>query len=277
VSTERELRAFDGLRLHVIDWIVPAGQSVHGQVFIVHGIGEHAGRYGSVAQHFNDAGWNAHGVDLRGWGLSGGLKGHVDGYEQYAADLKSLLDDVPPASARFAYGHSLGALILMTALRLHGSMGLAGAVLSAPPLRHTVNPPRWKVIAGRSLARVLPTLRLATGLDPATVSRVPEVVANYRSDPLNFPAISARGYTSMLEAVHLARTNPRAISLPSYWIQGGQDMITDPATNKEWAARLQGDVEMVDFPEAFHEVHNEPEGPSMLDGVIDWMHRHTRS
>jgi len=272
VSRETEIRSADGTRLRVLSWDAKGDR--RGQVFLVHGMGEHVGRYEHVGQDLADRGWEVHGLDLRGWGRSGGLKGHVDGYDEYAADLAALLDWAPAGSPRFWYGHSNGSLVVLHSLLNLRDRLPVGAVLSGPPLKLAFNPPALKVAVGRLVARVLPRLRLGNELDSSLVCSDPEVVKAYDADPLVFTAISTRWYTSFMEAREGVQGGSSQISLPTLWMVGEKDGICDPEGSRDMVGRLGSSATLRSFPDLFHEIHNEKNWREVMDTVDAWMAEH---
>ena len=109
--------ARDGIPLWGSVWRPPEARAA---ISLVHGIGEHSGRYAHVAKALNEAGYALVSFDLRGHGHSGGLRGHAAEYEAFMADIDLLLQETGrrfPGLPRFLYGHSMGDLVLNYCLR----------------------------------------------------------------------------------------------------------------------------------------------------------------
>jgi acylglycerol lipase len=81
----------DKLQFYYQGWDPEA--SPEAVVCLVHGLGEHTGRYAHVAAALNDAGYAVLGFDLCGHGKSGGLRGHTPTYDALMDDLGCLLDE----------------------------------------------------------------------------------------------------------------------------------------------------------------------------------------
>ena len=191
-----ELRARDGAILQAQAWQpADAPQAILG---IVHGLGEHSGRYAAIVESFTRAGIVVVTYDQRGHGRTGGR----------LPAFATLLDDIDPLLAemrrrgdwpQFLFGQSLGGnLVLNYALRRQPA--LAGVIASSPLLTPAVPPPAWKLTLARVLSRVWPGCPLPSGVDPDGLSHDPDVVRRYREDPLVHGRVSAILGTSMLAA-----------------------------------------------------------------------------
>lgn len=248
-------------------------------VCLVHGLGEHSGRYAHVGTALNDAGYALLGFDLRGHGKSGGPLGHTPSYDTLMDDIGRLLDEAAarhPGLPRFLYGHSLGGnLVLDYALRCR--LPLTGVVATSPILRTAFAPPRLKVAFGKLLHRVYPAFLLPNGLERAALSRDPEVVRAYGSDPLVHDRLSARLGLEMLDSgerilAHAAEFPP----LPLLLVHGTADRITSAKATQEFAAQVPPSRCTLKLWEGFyHETHNEPEKAEVLAFMVEWFRKHT--
>jgi len=178
------LRTADGLDLKVRRW--QADDAPHRWTFVVvHGLGEHSGRYQHLAEWFAPLGATVYAMDQRGHGLSGGPRGH-------APSLNALLDDIDVAVMRarsesggpvVLVGHSFGGLIAI-AYTLRHPDHVDRAVFSAPLLIPKVKVPAWKRPLTKVLPRLAPRLAVSNEVDPNLLSHDPEVARRYASDPL---------------------------------------------------------------------------------------------
>ncbi len=253
-------------------WPVTAPQ---GTVVLVHGLGEHSGRYAHVAQALNRAGFAVLAPDLPGHGRSQGRRGHFPSYR----GVLDLLEDALALSRRlagpvpaFLYGHSLGGnLVINYLLRRPQTVGLQGGVASAPWLRLTQPPPRWRVALARSLGRLLPALTQPNGLDPALLSHDPEVVQAYRDDPLVHPRISAGLFLAVHQAGAWALEHADILRLPLLLMHGTADGLTDSHASAAFAQQA-GDLCAFRLWEGlYHELHNEPQKEAVLAEVVRWL------
>ena len=250
-------------------------------VAIVHGFGEHSGRYGAAVAALTARGFAVHGFDLRGHGRSAGRRGHVARWQDYLDDLDAFIGHIrseePPGTPVFLYGHSFGgALVLDYGLRW--PEGVPGVVASAPSLVPSgVRNAALETLA-KALSRVWPTFSLALPLESAAVSRSPEVVAAYRTDPFNHLRITARTAGESLRAFAWTMANAASWRIPLLVIHGGADRIIDPEGSRAFvrAARDGGatDVELRVYEGGYHEAHNDIEAERAMSDVADWLERH---
>jgi alpha-beta hydrolase superfamily lysophospholipase len=181
---EFEQKSFDGLNLYFQAWQLENEQK--GVICLVHGLGEHSGRYAHWADLLNQAGYSLLSYDLRGHGKSGGKRGHVTSFDDYLADTGLLLkeaNDRFPGVPCFLYGHSLGGLINNQYV-LRRKPQIAGVVITALSNNTSLQKQKVKVMLSKVLGSILPNLSIETGLVPSTISRDPEVVKRYINDPL---------------------------------------------------------------------------------------------
>jgi alpha-beta hydrolase superfamily lysophospholipase len=217
-----------------------------GVVCLVHGLGEHSGRYAHVAAALNAAGYALFGCDLRGHGKSAGPRGHTPAYDALLDDIGRLLDEATaryPGLPRFLYGHSLGgSLVLNFALRrcsgqalrrkptLSGegqSQGVAGVIATSPGLRTATPPPMLKVTIGKLLYNLAPAMQMANGLDRSGLSHDPQVIAAYNADPLVHDRISARLGLDLLRNGEWALAHAAEFpAVPLLLVHGTADRIT---------------------------------------------------
>lgn len=262
-------------------------------VCLVHGLGEHTGRYAHVAAALNDAGYAVLGFDLRGHGKSGGRRGHISSYDALIADIGRLLDEAAaryPGLPRFLYGHSLGgSLVLNFALRrrnLSSSPGVedpgadhtvAGMIATSPFLRTAFTPPPVKLALGKLLYSLYPAFLLSNGLERAALSRDPEVVRAYGSDPLVHDRMSARLGLEMLQAGERALARAEEFPpLPLLLVHGTADRLTSAKATQEFATKVPGDCTLKLWEGFYHETHNEPEKSDVLGFMVDWLQRRER-
>lgn len=268
--TEGPLATEDGATLWVRDWQPEEGTPRAAGV-LVHGLGEHGGRYEHLALRLTDAGYALSAFDLRGHGRSTGRRGDTR-FAPARGDVERLLARAAarlPGLPLFLHGHSLGALVLLEELARRRPP-VAAAVLSAPPLRNALREQRGKVLLARALGRLLPRLRLPTGLEPAALSRDPRVVAAYLKDPLVHAWASLGLARDSLAATEGAES-VHDLGVPLLILHGGADRIAYPAGSRALAARLTGDVSLREYPGLYHEPHNEPERDLVIDEVIAWL------
>ena len=260
--------AADGTPLHVREW--PASGKPWARVLIVHGIGEHSGRYERTGRLMSEAGLDVHAFDLRGHGLSGGRRMYVRRWEDFLDDVEVRMEAVrEPGLPMVLFGHSLGALVALDyACSDRPAPDLL--VLSAPPLNATV--PGWQRLLAPVLGAVAPTLVIANPITGDQLTRDPAVGVAYFADPLVQPRSTARLGAQFLSAMRHTRTRIGRLCVPTLVIHGGADTLVPTAVSEPLAA-LPG-VERRVLPDLHHESLNEPEGPEVVAGIVEWLRAH---
>jgi len=272
--SEFNWRTADGLQLFAQGW-QPEGVP-RAVVCLVHGLGEHSGRYAHVAAALTQAGYALLGFDLRGHGKSEGARGHAPSYDALRDDIAHLLEEAVqrfPFHPCFLYGHSLGGtLALNYALRRRPQ--LAGVIATAPLLRTAFAPPAWKLTLGRLLYNLWPALPMGNELDPQGLSHDSEVVRAYSNDPLVHARISARLGMDMLWAGEWALEHAAEFPLPLLLMHGGADPLCSAEASRQFADRVPGDCTFKLWDGFYHEIHNEPEKEQVFDFMIAWLQAH---
>jgi len=246
-------------------------------VALVHGLGEHCGRYAHVAAAFNQAGYALMAFDLRGHGQSTGQRGYTPSYEALMQDIDRFLAEVEqrfPGRPCFLYGHSLGGgLVLNYVLRRRPT--LAGVIATGPGLRSPLEEQTFKVTMARLLSGLLPTLTMHSGLPAEALAHDPQVVQTYTADPLVHdlatPRLAVEGFAAGHWALEHAAEFP---AIPLLLMHGGADSICYPAGTREFAGKVPGDCTLEIWEGLYHEIHNEPEQDEVLGYVVDWLNKH---
>jgi alpha-beta hydrolase superfamily lysophospholipase len=250
-----------------------------GEVILVHGFGEHSGRYAAISDHLVKHGFNVTSYDQRGHGQSDGLPGHIDSFKYYEDDLDRIVSSVRSrwdARNLFIIGHSMGGLVALRYLAMRGSF-VTGAVLSSPLISVAVEVPAHKVMMARVGARLMPKLRLDNEIDPAHLSRDPEVGIAYAKDPLVNRLVSAKWFAEATKAMQEVVAWAGDIKTPMLVMHGTEDMLASvEATKALFEAVGSSDKELVILPGFYHELFNEPEKESVYERVSDWLEAHLR-
>ncbi|HKY05949.1 MAG TPA: lysophospholipase [Blastocatellia bacterium] len=268
---EEMLPAADGTRLYVRR---REATQVRAEAVLVHGLGEHCGRYGPLTDHLIDRGYRVTAYDHRGHGKSEGLKGHVNRFTDYEDDLDRIVAHVRASAGErplFLIGHSMGGLISLRYLA-RKAQGVAAAVVSAPAIQTVVKAPKPMVMVARIGSRLFPRMRVDNGLDPAVLSRDQEVGRRYGADPLVNRLVSFRWFTEMTRAMREVREMGPAITLPLLMMHGTGDKIVNFDASRRLFDRVRShDKEFIDYPGYYHELFNEPEKAEIYRKVTDWI------
>lgn len=271
--------------LAVYRWPTEPLRRARGVVLLIHGLGEHMGRYAHVADHLQRAGWICVGYDHPGHGRSEGHRGTLP-HEQalVQALIHVALHVIAELPSRIAQdlpfvllGHSMGGLVVAESLR--GSEDklpdIAGVVLSAPAFGAPVA--SWQRFALRSLSGVLPNLGLDHAIQPRWVCRDTSVVKQYLSDPLVHRRISPRLGSWILES------GDRVVSEAGLWRHrslllsaGIEHLVSNAAIETFIAQAPAGTIDHHHEPAMFHEMFNDAEYPRVLQVVSRWLEKHAK-
>ena len=262
----------DGTRIAYRAW-PKSGASI--TIAVAHGLGEHAGRYAAFAEAMAKRGMGTFAMDLRGHGLSQGQRGHVDSWSQWMDDIHAFLGLVEThvGGEVVPLGHSFGGAAMLSAALAGRLRSARRFIVSSPALRTKVAVPQWKVNLGATASHVMPRLSLSNEVDAGTLSRIPEVVTAYRSDPLVHPKVSARMYTEWQRATQEILQRAGEISIPFLVIAGSDDRLIDPAGSEELHRRAPAMSELHVLPGRYHEPFNDLGSDEVFDLIAGWLAR----
>jgi alpha-beta hydrolase superfamily lysophospholipase len=267
----------DGLRLHGEDH-VPAAP-VRGRVLIVHGLGEHGGRYGHVVRHLLAQGLAVSTYDQRGHGRSEGPRGGVA-----AAD--SLLDDLGRVIASLRrhdtgplvlLGHSMGGLVVgryvaegLSSQPAAWWQPVDALVMSSPALDPGMNAMQKLLLA--VAAPLLPDQALGNGLKPEWVCNDPAVVRAYVADARVHDRVTPRLVRFIVDAGALVRQRAPQWTLPTLLLYAGADRCVAPRGSDAFAAAAPPAVVSVRrYDGMAHEIFNEPDQARVLADLTAWL------
>jgi alpha-beta hydrolase superfamily lysophospholipase len=272
-STLSPFVATDGSNLAVQDWPLAPGKAPRALVLLVHGLGEHAGRYAGLAERLNDWGFAVRGYDQYGHGESSGVRGSLPSSTRLLDDLADLVDNararMAPEVPLILLGHSLGGLVAahFVALRMRPVQAL---VLSSPALDPGLSVFQKLLLA--VLPKIAPNLRVGNGLDASMLSHDPAVVAAYLGDRLVHDRISGR------LARFIADAGPATLALATQWqvptllLYAGADKLVNPAGSQAMAASAPPAVLRARcFETLYHELFNELHAAPVFAELKQWL------
>ena len=259
--------------LALYDWALPASKPL-GTVILVHGLGEHAGRYGEVAAHLQQWGFAVRAYDQQGHGQSAGARGDMLRPGSLQADLCRVIDDTRQhpslqGTPLILLGHSMGGLVVARTLA-EGLRPVDAVVLSSPALGAFPNFFQKMLLA--SLPRVLPHLRVDNGLKPEFVSRDPDVVKAYKADPLVHRRISAGLAAWILTQGAQTLADARHWQVPTLLLYAGQDRLVNAQASADFARAAPAAVLQAECFEAmYHEVFNDLYRAQVFAALKRWL------
>jgi alpha-beta hydrolase superfamily lysophospholipase len=271
-STLSTFTASDGDNLAVQDWYLPEGVRQRGTVLVVHGLGEHAGRYDALARVLNGWGFTVRSYDQYGHGESDGARGALPHPGRLLDDLADLVESARvrnPGLPLVLLGHSMGGLVAASFVaRTLQAVDLL--VLSSPALATRLTPLQKMLMA--VVPRVAPNLAVANGLDPQYLSHDPRVVQAYLNDPRVHDRVSGRLARFIEEEGALVRSRAGSWKVPTLLMYAGDDRMVDPAGSEAFAAAAPPSVVTARrFDGLYHEIFNEAEAQPVYDCLRQWL------
>jgi len=250
--------------------VEPAGV-VRGRVAVVHGFAEHGGRYGELARALAANGLEVHLLDLRGHGLSGGVRALVRDVAEPRGDVIALLERLRAAGGPvLGFGHSFGGALTLRIAQLRPDL-VDGVVASAPYLRTALDDPAWMFGLVNVASRVLPRLRTRP-IDATVVSSLPDEVRRYVDDPL----VDVGG-VRLASARELHALGPRVLAdagrlvTPTLIVHGGADRLASPAGSRELRDTAAcEDVTLLEVPGGAHDLLHDVASETVLDAIVTW-------
>lgn len=265
----------DGTRLFYQSW--RPEEPNNKVLIIVHGLGEHSGRYTHLANYFANAGYTLYALDHRGHGLSGGRRGHIENFGEYRADLRWFFQKVQtdtPGKKYYFVGHSLGGLMTLNFTLKHPE-GIDGVVVSSSGLQFKMKVPKIKQSLARLLSRYWPTLTMANGIDPKLLTHDPAIVSSYAPDPLTHNRASARFFTEFVDTMEQTLREAPNFKPPLLIMHGGADEIVAPEGSRKFFERVRHDEKkLIIYDGFYHEIFNETDHLRVFEDVKAWLAKH---
>lgn len=246
---------------------------------MVHGLGEHGGRYRTVASQVAKNGWATLIPDLRGHGESPGRRGHAPSYFGLLEDIHaarqtaaSLTESVP----QVLLGHSMGGnLAASYSLRRHELRSalpdLRGLILSAPMFLPTNPPTRSQIFAAWVTGYLVPWLTVKAPVDTTKLTKNPDTARKLRDDPLMHGRISVYLATQLLAQGRWALDTAAQLDVPTLIMHGEEDPITSFRASESFAIRSGKNVQFQSFPAMLHEIFHETHAEVVFEHLRGWL------
>jgi hypothetical protein len=268
----------DGTSLKLWSWPRPVGPA-RGTVLVVHGLGEHGGRYAQVAARLAGQGWAVAGYDQRGHGLSTGPRGGLAADDSLLADLGCVIESLRREmhGPLLLLGHSMGGLVAGRYVAEALSPAPApwwqpvdGLVMSSPAIDPGMSRAQKLLLA--LAAPVAPSLALSNGLKPEWVCSDPAVVRAYVADPLVHDRVTPRLVRFIVAAGALLLASAPRWTTPTLLLYAGADRCVAPRGSEDFAAAAPRTAVLAQrYPEMAHEIFNEPGQDRVLSDLVAWL------
>ena len=270
---------------HIEDYLIISGfqdlyyqiwqpeKNLRGVILIVHGLGEHGGRYGTdFADFYTSSGFAVLAPDLPGHGKTVGTRGHItdtalflDHMDHFLVKARELFPDKPV----FVYGHSMGGLIALW-YSLARNPEVNGMIVTSPAIGTKEPVPFLKKFLAKVMNTLLPSFTMDNGLDVNQLSRDRRVVDAYTADPLVHKLISARlGLLVISQGdwimAHAAENKNKTLLM----IGSQEGIVSKDAVDR--FCKVAPHVDYKVWPGLFHEIHNEPEKQDVFKYTLNWI------
>ena len=268
--TEFTIKSQDQTNIYACKWC-PDVQS-RGVILLVHGLGEHIGRYHHVIDKFINAGYVVVGFDHPGHGKSGGKRGYIRSFDDYLTIIDQLITDIKSVYSGlplFIYGHSLGGEIVLYYC-LKRNPDLKGAIVTSPVVG-VGDQSKSKVTLVKLIAKLVPKMVIENDLELDALSRDPEVVQKYKDDPLVHPKVGVTLGLGMIEAGNYILANGAKFPNQLLLLQGADDRIVSVDATRQFANLGSTNVSYIEWKGGYHELHNEPDKGSVLNTILNWI------
>ena len=237
----------------------PAAEPARGTVLVVHGMGDHSGRFGGLAEKLCAAGFDVVAGDLTGHGSAPGPRGHVDRGQDLLDDVDSWWRAAGMPAPLFVLGESMGGLVALDWSLAHPER-VQALLLAVPVFRVGFEPPPLKLFLAAVFERLMPRFAQKTGVGGAKLSRVSEEAAAFDRDPETHQWMTARFYAEFRRAAERLEKTGAALPWPVLLLAAGDDRVVSTPAIRAYAASNPRRIELHEYPGGFHLLfHDLPE------------------
>lgn len=266
----------DGTQFHAQKWIPTTPTKA--VIALVHGLGEHSGRYQYVANYLTQQGYLVMAFDLRGHGKSSGQRAYSPSYDVLLDDIAQFLqicNDQYPQFSQFLYGHSFGGNLVINYI-LRRQPQLQGVIVTSPSLVTAFKPPVWKLWLGKLMYHLFPRLTLSSGINRKHSSKEPAVSdEDLEVRALMHNKITARLGIDVINSGMWALQHASDFHLPLLLMHGSEDRITSVDATHEFAEQVGDLCSLKIWDDLYHEIHHESDRDKVLEYLTAWLGTHT--
>ncbi len=274
------VQSTDGENGIFLNWFRKKNVTPKRALLIIHGQGEHGGRYQHFAHYLQNEYDLILAPDLRGHGRSEGIRGHVDNFDEYVDDAllawEVLNSRIPKGATSDWFGHSMGGTVTLRTFSYQGArVGAKNVILSAPSLELAMKVPMVKEVAAKLISRIWGSLALDTGLSRDRLSHDPAVVKAVDLDQLNHTKASPKFYLGFQKTMETLRTNDLRIPNSTrilMQVAGEDEIVSTPAAESFFNDKLQAEhKQLFSYPGLYHEIYNELTKEFVFDDLRAWL------
>jgi lysophospholipase len=254
---------------YVREWVSDKNKA---NIVIIHGVGEHSGRYVETAEKLFDLGFNIYTGDLTGHGLSDGLKVYIESVDDYMDNVDFFISRVLNDKPMFILGHSMGGLIVLYYMLFNKERNIRGIIASSPYIKDKIKIPAIKYYVGKTAAAIFPKLKIESGLKGEMVCRDKAIVLQYDNDELNCSKVTARWFVEVEKARYKLLEQQTNFDTPCLILQAGEDLAVDANGVQQFYQTISSqDKEFVLYDNFYHEILNDPEKYKVIEKINQWI------
>lgn len=247
-------------------------QNYKASVIILHGLGEHSGRFSHVAEELIKYDFAVIAFDHYGHGKTKGKRGHNPGYNAVMNSITAFIkktEEVLGDYPMFLYGHSMGGNAVLNYM-ISSTNNIKGVVATSPFLKLAFEPPKWKLSLGKLVQKIAPSLTLDNEVDPNFISRDIKEVKRYKDDPLVHSRVSPNFSLAFIEKGIYAIENASKLKKPALLLHGKEDKLISYLGSEEFS-KNNTIVSLKLYEEAYHELHNDLCKDQVIQDIITWL------
>ena len=247
-------------------------QSTKVQILLIHGLGDHSGRYKHLVDHFTKWGADITAFDLYGHGKSIGKRGHISSYSILMDEINYYLDKIKEENSNqpvILYGHSMGGNIVLNYC-LKNSPSINGMIASSPAIRPAFKSSSIQLTIAKILYPILPSLTINNRLNLYNISRDKAIIQKYKDDPLVHNQVSVKLGLDILKHGEWVLENSNRLHIPGLIIHGDKDEMTDHDASQTFSNNSTN-CTFKSFKGGYHELHNDIEKELVFSNITDWI------
>lgn len=249
------------------------GKETKAVIVLVHGLGEHSGRYQHVAKELTNHNFSVVAFDHFGHGKTSGKRGHNPNFEAVLSSVEKGIDianRIFPEKPIFLYGHSMGGNAIINYV-LRKKHKLKGAIATSPFLKLGFQPPVIKLAFGKLMQHIIPSITLKNKLEVSAISRDHQEIKKYLEDPLIHSKVSPNYSIKFMKTGKWAIENATELNIPMLLLHGTEDGVIDYKGTEAFAKKSKN-AKLKLYKGGYHELHNDLCKKEMLQDVLDWLH-----
>ncbi len=269
-STSNKITSRFGKKIFVRSWTSNKCDQI---LLMVHGLGEHSGRYEIFSEYLKNENLSLYAFDLPGHGKSYGKRGHIKIFDEYLDCLEDVLMQIRKENLDTPiklFGHSLGGLISLSFLINRESKEIDSAIISSPWIKLAVSVPNYLINIQKVLVNIFPSLRLNNRLDVNDLTKDIESNRSYINDKLVHDRISFKLYSEINNQIKLVVERCNRIKLKLLLYHGTDDKIISSESVKILNSKIK-DSKMILHNGVYHEPHNDIEKEKVFMKIIEFI------